>query len=108
MRPAGVLQYLTVGITGTGWHCPAGGVKAGRCQTAGSTRGLTRRSTRIPTSGPTRRAGAGRQAHRMNTTMYLINGMLVLLVVRQIREHRLDLAGLAVPVLAVGAAAAGF
>jgi hypothetical protein len=44
----------------------------------------------------------------MNTTVYLINGMLVLLVVRQIREHRLDLAGLAVPVLAVGAAAAGF
>jgi len=41
----------------------------------------------------------------MNTTMYLINGILVLLVVRQIREHRLDLAGLAVPVLAVGVAA---
>jgi hypothetical protein len=41
----------------------------------------------------------------MNTTTYLINGFLVLLVVRQIREHRLDLAGLAVPVLAVAAAA---
>jgi hypothetical protein len=42
----------------------------------------------------------------MNTTsMYLINAILVLLVVRQIREHRLDLRSLAVPVAAVGAAA---
>ena len=44
----------------------------------------------------------------MNNTTYLINGILVLLVVRQIREHRLDLAGLALPVLAVGAAASYF
>jgi hypothetical protein len=45
----------------------------------------------------------------MNTTsMYVINAILVLLVVRQIRERRLDLRGLAVPVLAVGAAAALF
>lgn len=43
-----------------------------------------------------------------NTTTYLINAILVLLVVRQIREHRLDLASLAVPVLAVGAAASLF
>ena len=42
----------------------------------------------------------------MNTnSAYLINAILVLLVVRQIREHRLDLRILAVPVLAVGAAA---
>ena len=42
----------------------------------------------------------------MNTTSaYLINAILVLLVVRQIREHRLDLRSLGVPVLAVGAAA---
>ena len=45
----------------------------------------------------------------MNTaTMYVINAILVLMVVRQIREHPLDLRSLAVPVLAVGAAAALF
>jgi hypothetical protein len=44
----------------------------------------------------------------MNNTTYLINGILILLVVRQIREHRLDVTALAVPVLAVGAAAAFF
>ena len=45
----------------------------------------------------------------MNTTSaYIINAILVLLVVRQIREHRLDLRSLAVPVLAVGAAAVLF
>jgi hypothetical protein len=42
----------------------------------------------------------------MNTTSaYVINAILVLLVVRQIRERPLDLRNLAVPVLAVGAAA---
>jgi hypothetical protein len=40
--------------------------------------------------------------------IYLINALLVLLVVRQIREHQLDLHALAVPVLAVGAAAVMF
>ena len=40
--------------------------------------------------------------------MYLINALLVLLVVRQIREHQLDLRALAVPVLAVAAAAVMF
>jgi hypothetical protein len=40
--------------------------------------------------------------------IYLINALLVLLVIRQIREHRLDLRALAVPVLAVGAAAVMF
>ncbi len=45
----------------------------------------------------------------MNTTSaYIINAILVLLVVRQIREHRMDLRGLAGPVLAVGAAAVFF
>ena len=45
----------------------------------------------------------------MNTaTMYVINAILVLMVIRQIREHPLDLRSLAVPVLAVGAAAALF
>jgi hypothetical protein len=38
----------------------------------------------------------------------LINALLILLVVRQIREHQLDLRALAVPVLAVGAAAVMF
>jgi hypothetical protein len=37
--------------------------------------------------------------------MYLINALLVLLVVRQIREHQLDARALAVLVLAVAAAA---
>ena len=40
-----------------------------------------------------------------NTTMYVINAILVLMVIRQIREHPLDLRSLAGPVLAVGAAA---
>jgi hypothetical protein len=45
----------------------------------------------------------------MNTaTMYVVNAVLVLMVIRQIREHPLDLRSLAVPVLAVGAAAALF
>ena len=45
----------------------------------------------------------------MNTTSaYIINAILVLLVVRQIREHRMDLRGLAGPVLAVGVAAVFF
>ena len=40
--------------------------------------------------------------------VYLINALLVLLVIRQIREHPLGLRALAVPVLAVGAAAVMF
>ena len=40
--------------------------------------------------------------------IYLINALLVLLVVRQIREHQLDLRALAVPVLAVAASAVMF
>jgi hypothetical protein len=43
-----------------------------------------------------------------NTTMYVINAVLILMVVRQIREHPLDLRSLAAPVLAVGAAAVMF
>jgi hypothetical protein len=43
-----------------------------------------------------------------NTTMYVINAILVLMVIRQIREHSLDLRSLAGPVLAVGAAAVLF
>jgi hypothetical protein len=44
----------------------------------------------------------------MNINMYVINAILVLMVVRQIREHSLDLRALAVPVLAVAAAAVMF
>ena len=44
----------------------------------------------------------------MNINMYVINAILVLMVIRQIREHSLDLRALAVPVLAVGAAAVMF
>jgi hypothetical protein len=40
--------------------------------------------------------------------VYVINAILVLMVIRQIREHPLDLRSLAIPVLAVGAAAALF
>ena len=52
--------------------------------------------------------GAARHADGMNINMYVINAILVLMVVRQIREHSLDLRSLAVPVLAVGAAAVFF
>lgn len=41
----------------------------------------------------------------MNATGYIINSILVLLVLRQIRETRLDLANLVLPVVLVGAAA---
>jgi len=44
----------------------------------------------------------------MNINMYLINSALILLVIRQIREHPLDLRSLAAPVLAVGVAAVLF
>ena len=54
----------------------------------------------------TRPTGPARHAGGMN--IYLINALLVLLVVHQIREHQLDLRALAVPVLAVGAAAVMF
>ncbi len=40
--------------------------------------------------------------------VYVINALLVLLVIRQIREHPLDLRSMAIPVLAVGAAAVLF
>ncbi len=52
--------------------------------------------------------GAVRHCDGMNINMYVINAILVLMVVRQIREHPLDLRSLAVPVLAVGAAAVLF
>jgi hypothetical protein len=44
----------------------------------------------------------------MNINMYVTNAVLVLMVIRQIREHPLDLRSLAVPVLAVGCAAVLF
>jgi hypothetical protein len=40
-----------------------------------------------------------------NITTYLINASLILLVIRQMREHPLDARSLVVPVLAVGCAA---
>jgi hypothetical protein len=43
-----------------------------------------------------------------NITTYLISASLILLVIRQIREHPLDARSLATPVLAVGAAAVIF
>jgi hypothetical protein len=43
-----------------------------------------------------------------NITMYLVNASLILLVIRQIREHPLDARSLATPVLAVGCAAVLF
>jgi hypothetical protein len=44
----------------------------------------------------------------MNINMYVINAVLILMVVRQIREHPLDARSLAAPVLAVGCAAVLF
>jgi hypothetical protein len=44
----------------------------------------------------------------MNTTGYIINSVLVLLVLRQIREHRLDRRSLVLPLVLVGVAAANF
>jgi len=41
----------------------------------------------------------------MSINMYVINAILILMVVRQIREHPLDLRSMAAPVIAVGAAA---
>ncbi len=52
--------------------------------------------------------GAAVHCDGMNINMYVINAILVLMVVRQIREHQLDLRALAVPVLAVGCAAVFF
>ena len=43
-----------------------------------------------------------------NITTYLVSASLILLVIRQIREHPLDMRSLAVPVLAVAAAAVMF
>jgi hypothetical protein len=44
----------------------------------------------------------------MNINMYLINAALILMVIRQVREHPLDLRSMAAPILAVGAAAVLF
>jgi len=66
-------------------------------------------STRAPTRRPARRTGARKHAEGMsNITTYLVSASLILLVIRQIREHPLDARSLAVPVLAVGAAAVMF
>jgi hypothetical protein len=45
---------------------------------------------------------------RMTTTAYLINAALLLLIVRQIRERRVDLRGLLVPVVLVYAVAGSY
>ena len=44
----------------------------------------------------------------MNINMYVINAVLILMVIRQICEHPLELRSLAAPVLAVGCAAVLF
>src|SRR5262249_10179117 len=74
----------------------------------GSTRGVSRASTRTPIRRPTPRGGAARHGHVMDINMYVINAILILMVIRQVREHPLDLRSLAVPVLAVGCAAVLF
>src|SRR5260370_9666958 len=43
-----------------------------------------------------------------NITMYLVNSALILMVLRQVREHPLDLRSMAGPVIAVGVAAVMF
>lgn len=50
----------------------------------------------------------GAKVRGMNTTSYIINAALVLLVVRQVRGRRLDFQNLVLPVLLVAAAAAYF
>jgi hypothetical protein len=66
----------------------------------------------IPSLNPDSHPGADALArparHADGMNIYLINALLVLLVVRQIREHQLDLRALAIPVLAVAAAAVMF
>ena len=58
---------------------------------SGSTLGLRLVSTRTPTRGPTPRTGPRGHADGMNNiAVYLINASLILLVIRQIREHPLD------------------
>ena len=61
-----------------------------------------------PDSHPRADAPARGQGHAGGMNIYLINALLILLVIRQIREHQLDLRALAVPVLAVAAAAVMF
>jgi hypothetical protein len=61
-----------------------------------------------PDSHPGADAWRGPARHADGMNIYLINALLVLLVIRQIREHQLDLRALAVPVLAVSAAAVMF
>jgi hypothetical protein len=61
-----------------------------------------------PDSHPRADAPAAARRHAGGMNIYLINALLILLVVRQIREHQLDLRALAVPVLAVAAAALMF
>jgi hypothetical protein len=73
-----------------------------------STHGLTSGSTHEPTPGPTLEPGAKAHGIGMNINVYVINAILVLMVIRQIREHSLDLRSLAIPVLAVGVAAVLF
>jgi hypothetical protein len=65
-------------------------------------------STRSPTRGLTLRWLPKGTVDGMDINMYVINAILVLMVVRQIREHPLDLRSLAAPVLAVGCAAVLF
>ena len=66
-------------------------------------------STRTPTHGPTPRTSVRKHADGIsNITTYLVSASLILLVIRQIRQHPLDARSLAVPVLAVGAAAVLF
>jgi hypothetical protein len=72
----------------------------------GSTWGLIRGIN--PDSHPGADAPARARRHAGGMNIYLINALLILLVVRQIREHQLDLRALAVPVLAVAAAAVMF
>jgi len=61
-----------------------------------------------PDSHPRADAWRGPARHADVMNIYMINALLVLLVIRQIREHQLDLRALAVPVLAVAAAAMMF
>jgi hypothetical protein len=62
----------------------------------------------LPPVGRRRGWVPGSTVGGMNINMYVINAILILMVIRQVREHPLDLRSLGAPVLAVGVAAVLF
>src|SRR5579884_3985146 len=63
--------------------------------------GVDIRSTSRSTPGPTTDRAARRMIVRMTTTDYLTNAVFVLLVLRQVRERRVDLRSFVMPLAIV-------